>query len=777
MNEQYISNSEEKYKLIFENSPNLIVLMNLDGDIINCNNQCEKVTGFNKNEIIGKKLQDLTIFSPEYFSVVKQNLKKILECQIIEPHELKVYKKDGSSYWVYIIPSLFKLNEKLLIQIIVQDITALKKPDVNFKELLESERKYKNILENTKDAIVIVGLDGKLKFISPQLSKMIGRPIEINEDLFSKIHPSDVPHLKNIFFGSIGKKKALIVESIEFRTLHNDGYYIWLSCVSKNYYAESGEMVGFIVSLRDITEKKEAEQKLKDSEEKFRFLAELLPETIFELDTKGNLIYTNVTGLKTFGLSIEDFKKGIYAFDLFFSQKDVENAKRALGLALSGKFADPQEYSMKKKDGTKFYTRIHSRPIFKNEEVVGLRGIITDITEQKLGEIKLKESEEKYRLISENANDLIFILDIEGKYLYCNKTFYKILGYEPNELIGKSAIENVHPDDKKQAIIELKNALNVGYGMFSARSKCKDGIYKWLESLGNVTYDENGDPVKIFAVSRDISLRKEIEEKLKKSDEELKILNKELENKVKERTIELERKNIELEKLDKAKDNFLSTAAHELKTPLISIAGYTDYILTKYENQLQIDIKSDLSIVKKNIKRLHNLINLLLDATKLESHALKLNRVETNVSEIIYNCLNELNYLFKEKYQEMILNLDNEIILNVDPEKIFQIFSNLISNANKFTQKGGKIEINAIKQQNCYLFEVKDNGIGISKNNLNCIFSKFKTIDEENGEDFHQGTGLGLFISKGFVEVHGGKIWATSEGLNKGTTIHFTIPI
>ena len=665
-------------------------------------------------------------------------------------------------------------------------------------------------------------------------------------------------------------------------------------------------------SLRNITERREIVRELRESEDKFRKLAELLPETIFETDIKGNITYSNPIGLKKFGYTQEDLDKGLSILQLLANQKEIEKGYKNFQNVISGNFLEPHEYLMKKKDGNEFYVRVNSQPIYKDGNIIGVRGVVFDITEiimteKKLKEsetryrhlfdstpyaiwlldlegkmidcndtmkkfmirfekedligknfleiikmfsikgderlkdyedlfarkfknllmygelepfeinvsrgdgknfwlvlqpsflnvndkryiqlfiiditnvktasLQLKESEEKYRLISENANDLIFILDMEGKYLYCNKIFYKILGYDPKELIGKSAIDYSHPDDKENAIMELKRALNVGFGAFSARTRCKDGKYKWLESIGNITYDENGDPVKIFAVSRDITLRKEMEEKLRKSDEELKSLNKELEQKVKERTMELERKNIELEKLDKAKDNFLSTAAHELKTPLISIAGYTDYILTKYENQLQVDIKSDLSIVKKNIKRLHNLINLLLDATKLESHALKLNRVETNVSEIIYKCLNELNYLFKEKYQEMILNLDNEIILNVDPEKIFQIFSNLISNANKFTLKGGKIEINAIRQQNCYLFEVKDNGIGISKKNLNCIFSKFKTIDEENGEDFHQGTGLGLFISKGFVEVHGGKIWATSEGLNKGTTIHFTIPL
>ena len=124
----------------------------------------------------------------------------------------------------------------------------------------------------------------------------------------------------------------------------------------------------------------------------------------------------------------------------------------------------------------------------------------------------------------------------------------------------------------------------------------------------------------------------------------------------------------------------------------------------------------------------------------------------------------------------MILNLDNEIFLLIDSVRIFQVFSNLISNATKFTPKRGKIEISAKKSENQYFFEVKDNGIGLSEGDLERIFKKFETV-KQNRNDIPTGSGLGLSISMGFVEAHGGKMWATSEGLNKGMTIHFTIPI
>ena len=168
-------------------------------------------------------------------------------------------------------------------------------------------------------------------------------------------------------------------------------------------------------------------------------------------------------------------------------------------------------------------------------------------------------------------------------------------------------------------------------------------------------------------------------------------------------------------------------------------------------------------------------MNQLLDVMKIESHKMTLNLELNNISNIIYRCLHELNYLFKEKDHEMILNIDNEIFLSIDPVRIFQVLSNVISNATKFTSKGGKIDISAKKDVMHYLFEVKDNGIGLPEEDLDRIFKKFETV-KNDGESFQTGSGLGLYISKGFVEAHGGQMWATSEGLNKGMTIHFTIP-
>jgi len=211
-------------------------------------------------------------------------------------------------------------------------------------------------------------------------------------------------------------------------------------------------------------------------------------------------------------------------------------------------------------------------------------------------------------------------------------------------------------------------------------------------------------------------------------------------------------------------------AAHELKTPLISISGYTDYILMKHRNSLAPEITEDLKTVQRNVTRLEVLMDQLLDVMKIDENKLEIKKELVNITKIINDCLDELSYLINEKNLEVILNINHEIMLNVDPNRIFTVFTNLISNAIKFTQGYGWIEISGKRVKDTYIFEVKDNGIGLTEGELSRLFIKFERINQDSG------TGLGLFITKGIVNAHNGEIRASSGGLDKGTTFEFTLP-
>lgn len=268
---------------------------------------------------------------------------------------------------------------------------------------------------------------------------------------------------------------------------------------------------------------------------------------------------------------------------------------------------------------------------------------------------------------------------------------------------------------------------------------------------------------------------------------ELNKLNKELENKVAERTIELKNKSQLLEEaynnlkeVDRLKTQFLSTISHELRTPLNSIIGYTQLMLDGVEGELMEGQKEDLERIEKNAKHLLQLINDILDLSKIEAGKMQLNIEKVELEDIIKQVLTIVLPLKGKKNIDIIDNVKGKkIFLLADKQRIEQIFINLLSNAIKFTDEGcitidcvTKFDATAAKWAE---ISVKDTGIGIAKENLEKIFEAFKQIEDASTRK-HSGTGLGLSITKKLVEMHGGTIWAESE-VGKGTIIVFTIPM
>lgn len=268
--------------------------------------------------------------------------------------------------------------------------------------------------------------------------------------------------------------------------------------------------------------------------------------------------------------------------------------------------------------------------------------------------------------------------------------------------------------------------------------------------------------------------------------EELNKLNIDLENKVKERTIELERKsklleeaNIHLKEVDKLKSQFLATMSHELRTPLNSIIGYTQLILDGVDGPITDEQREDLERIEKNGKHLLQLINDILDLSKIEAGKMELKIEKISLKELVNSVVPIVEPLIRDKKLTLNINIDKDITVLADRQRLSQIFINLLTNSIKFTQEG-YIEIgytlrNDLINKSWAEIYVKDTGIGISKENQAVIFEAFRQVDEKDAKK-PKGTGLGLSITKRLVEMHGGSIWLESE-TGKGTTMFFTMPV
>ncbi len=640
----------------------------------------------------------------------------------------------------------FTNEEKDVLKSIGREIgTLIEKMQIE-KFLRESEEKYRLISENANDLISVINDKYEIEYINEQVYKRtLGYS---NEDLIGKtalniIHPDDLNYAVKTLQDSIIKGDGIG----QVRVRNKKGEYFWFEVRGTVFTDKIGEIKGLIIS-RDITERKQMEEKLKDSEAKYRGILENMSEGYFENDLKGNYTFLNDCFSEMIDYSKEEMLGKNYS--QFYTDKTAAYLYKLYNQIYKEDNPIPAiiEYPGYSRKGKHFFLEgLISLKYDSEGKKIGFSGLIRDIMKRKEAEQKLKESEIKHRRIIENLNDFIAILDTKLYVEYVNeKTMYKILGYRNEDIIGKSVLKFVHPDDLNRAIKTIRTGAKVGEAILELRIKHKDGSWIWFECKGKSFVDKNGEK-KAQLIGRDITERKKAEE--------------------------------ELRKINELKTEFLRRTSHELKTPLVSIKGFSDLLLNLYRDEFNPDTISIVKEIKQGCLRLENLIGDILESSKLESYQIQLKPTKEDLSFLINFCVKELKILAETRNQKIILNIQDNLITHFEKEKIYEVISNLLSNAIKNTPPNGVIEIQSEVKNNRYIVSVKDNGIGLTNEEKNQLFKQFGKIERYGqGLDLGiEGTGLGLYISKKIVELHGGKIWAESEGRNKGSTFYFSLPI
>jgi len=303
---------------------------------------------------------------------------------------------------------------------------------------------------------------------------------------------------------------------------------------------------------------------------------------------------------------------------------------------------------------------------------------------------------------------------------------------------------------------------------------CKDGSTIWDEMETGFIHDADGQPVGIIGVARDITERKRAEEDLKRHREHLEELVEERTRHLEEKSQELSELNVLLEETSRHKSEFLANMSHELRTPLNSIIGYTKLILDGVEGEIKEEQRKDLVIVHSSSQHLLQMINDLLDISKIEAGRVELQWQEFSVSDLLAEAVPPIQRLAEEKGLTLAYDVGAGIDrLYADKGRVRQVLLNILWNAVKFTGEGG-IDLRVSESETDFTFSVTDTGIGIREDDLETIFDSFEQVGPSKISGY-EGTGLGLAISKQFVEMHGGMIWANSE-LGKGSTFTFTLP-
>ena len=244
----------------------------------------------------------------------------------------------------------------------------------------------------------------------------------------------------------------------------------------------------------------------------------------------------------------------------------------------------------------------------------------------------------------------------------------------------------------------------------------------------------------------------------------------------------LEEQNKTLSEINRLKTDLFSRTSHELKTPLISIKGFTELLLKLHSHKFDPEVISMLEEIEKGSKKLGQLIKDIVESSQLEQGLLKLKKSRENLTFLVNYCIKELRGAALVREQKIEMKITKDFYTIFDKERIYEVVSNLLLNAIKYTPVGGTITIEGQKERNKFIISISDTGIGLTKQERRYLFTQFGKI-ERYGQGFDideksiEGTGLGLYISKEIIELHNGKIWAESEGRNKGSTFYFSLPI
>ena len=622
------------------------------------------------------------------------------------------------------------------------DITEQKETE---ESLFESEEKYRSLVENSTNAIVI-HVNGKIVFVNNECVNLIASKNQnqiLGKSILQFVHPFNRAEVYKML--KEVSKEGNSFPSTEEKFLRMDGVTIDVEIKAIPTIFQRKQAVQLII--QDITERKKSEVQLRQLSQ----AVEQNPATIVITDILGNIQYVNPKFELTTGYSFEEVK-GKNSRILNSGHTKPDEYKKMWDSIVLGNDWHGEFYN-KRKDGTFYWEYALISPIINEKgEITHYIAIKEDITGR-------KKIEKEKQLLTESLTEAQTLAkigswetDLTTFDVVLSEELYKIYELDPTSFQAShlGIMNSIHPDDRERVDAQFKNSFNKNtYNRMEHRIITPSGKIKYVEANWHISYDEHGHPLRALGTTQDITQSKLTEFELTKAKEKA-------------------------EESDRLKSAFLANMSHEIRTPMNGILGFTK--LLKEPKLSGKNQQEYINIIEKSGNRMLSIINDIISISKVESGQTEISISETNVNEQI----KDLYTFFKHEANQKGLELtysntlnDKEANIKTDKEKLDAILTNLVKNALKFTNEG-TIEFGYAKKGEFLEFFVKDTGTGISENQKELIFERFRQANESVSRNFG-GSGLGLTISKAYTELLNGKIWVESEE-GKGSTFYFTIP-
>ncbi len=725
-----------------------------DGRILYANRALLEITGYETLEEI-QKINAYNLYAVPELRMV-QTAQFVTHDMIAE--EYRLVRKDGSIIWVRDVgKKIVDVNGEIFYEGVIEDITERKNAEIRLRE---SEEKYRELIDTMDQGLALHEMifdsngkpvDYKFLEVNSAFERLTGLH---KKDLIGKRVLEVLPNTEKYWIENYGEV-AIYGNTKEFINFSQElGKYF-------KVIAFSPRKSQFAVLIEDVTEKVLTENALRESELKLRTLINTIPGIITFKDEAGRWIETNNFNLKLFNLEGVDYygktDAELAQFTPFYKEA-LEYCIYSDEIAWQKGSASRGDEIIPTPDGKTRIFDVMKIPIFGDDGArKGLVVVGFDITEKKEFERTLQETNERYRMISEMITDYVYLAKSdefdEVEILWLLGGFEKITGYtiqNYNEAYDR-ILKIMHPEDRKrfdeEYVPRLKNLeeLELEYRIYH-----KSGEIRWIsDHIKPFKKPEEPNVIYQIGAVTDITEKKNYEAEILESREKLRIINDQ-------------------------KDRLFSIIAHDLKGPISSFVGLSKMFAESLNELTLSEINEYTNNMVKSASHILELLENLLEWSRVQRGRKQFNPERQNIRLIIQNVVDLLFNSFKLKEVTLEQNIKEDAYAFVDLQMMNTIFRNLLSNALKFTYRGGKVCVNIEEKDSKYIISVKDSGIGMDEELKGKLFNPAEKVSRTGTED-ESSTGLGLLLCKEFVDYHKGRIWVESQP-NQGTTFFVEIP-
>jgi PAS domain S-box-containing protein len=648
-------------------------------------------------------------------------------------YPLRILNKNGERLDAELSARRIRRRGRNAVLGVLRDVSERRRGDA---ALRESERRFRQVVESLPQLVWTCAPEGPCDYLSPQWIAYTGVPeaAQLGYGWLDRLHPDDLERTAAQWRAAHTRGEDL---SVDFRIRRHDGAYRWFHTLAVPLKDDGGRIIKWFGINTDITEIKDAEDALRESEARFASFMRHLPGLAWIKDAEGRYVYVNEAAEAAFQKPLEDIyaKTDVDLFDAETAEAFRSNDQRAIARNAGVVTIETLEHA----DGVLHYSLVSKFPMKDASGTIqGTGGVAIDITEHR----RMEEALEQQSRLVDLCFDPIFVWDWDSGIKTWNRGCEHLYGYSSGEAFGWSShqlLQTRFPASREHYEARL---LSAGEWAGELEQISKDGRRICVESRQQLI--QTGGRKLVLEANRDATERKRTEDALRAAS--------------------------------KRKDEFLATLAHELRNPLAPISYGVELLKRRAQESGSRDVAL-LGMMGRQVVHLVKLVDDLLEISRIDSGKIELRREPTEVAAVVRNALESTLLQIESGRRRLVTRIDDDppLIVDGDPMRLSQAVTNLVNNAAKFTAEGGLIEIEAQRRGFDAVIRVRDNGRGIPADALPHVFDLFTQVD--HGDRKSGGLGIGLALSRKLVELHGGRIEAFSAGPAAGSEFVITLPL